>query len=161
MFPSLADLLLGTADEYRFLSGGSIPVPGQSDSENFTQTMDSMAIMGFNPEELLCKTRQCEKRGSSLFYVYSIWSLLKIIFSVHCLTLPQPCWRWSLRCSSLETFPSWKRRTRTRPPCLITQLLRNCAIFWASMCWSSLGPSSLPGLKWVENMCRKPRLKNR
>lgn len=54
--PSLADLLLGTADEYRFLSGGSIPVPGQSDSENFTQTMDSMAIMGFTPEELLCKT---------------------------------------------------------------------------------------------------------
>ncbi|XP_041843452.1 myosin-10 isoform X1 [Melanotaenia boesemani] len=48
-----ADLLLGSADEYRFLSGGSIPVPGQSDSENFTQTMDSMAIMGFTPEELL------------------------------------------------------------------------------------------------------------
>ncbi|CAN9513645.1 unnamed protein product [Ophioblennius macclurei] len=48
-----ADLLLGTADEYRFLSGGSIPVPGQSDSENFTQTMDSMAIMGFNAEESL------------------------------------------------------------------------------------------------------------
>ncbi|XP_055020196.1 myosin-10 isoform X2 [Boleophthalmus pectinirostris] len=46
-----ADLLLGTADEYRFLSGGSVPVPGQSDSENFTQTMDSMAIMGFTPEE--------------------------------------------------------------------------------------------------------------
>ncbi|XP_068425342.1 myosin-10 isoform X2 [Clinocottus analis] len=48
-----ADLLLGTADEYRFLSGGSIPVSGQSDSENFTQTMDSMVIMGFNPEESL------------------------------------------------------------------------------------------------------------
>ncbi|XP_031708376.1 myosin-10 isoform X2 [Anarrhichthys ocellatus] len=48
-----ADLLLGTADEYRFLSGGSIPVPGQSDSDNFTQTMDSMVIMGFNPEESL------------------------------------------------------------------------------------------------------------
>ncbi|XP_078143121.1 uncharacterized protein myh14 [Centroberyx gerrardi] len=48
-----ADLLLGSADEYRFLSGGSIPVPGQSDAENFTQTMDSMAIMGFTPEELL------------------------------------------------------------------------------------------------------------
>ncbi|XP_077453911.1 uncharacterized protein myh14 isoform X2 [Stigmatopora argus] len=46
-----SDLLLGTADEYRFLSGGSISVPGQSDSENFTQTMDSMAIMGFTPEE--------------------------------------------------------------------------------------------------------------
>ncbi|XP_072769181.1 uncharacterized protein myh14 isoform X3 [Nerophis lumbriciformis] len=47
------DLLLGTADQYRFLSGGSINVPGQSDSENFTQTMDSMGIMGFNPEELM------------------------------------------------------------------------------------------------------------
>ncbi|KAK7886047.1 hypothetical protein WMY93_025668 [Mugilogobius chulae] len=46
-----AELLLETADKYRFLSGGSIPVPGQSDSENFTQTMDSMAIMGFTPEE--------------------------------------------------------------------------------------------------------------
>ncbi|XP_019724511.1 myosin-10 isoform X6 [Hippocampus comes] len=48
-----SDLLLGTADEYRFLSGGTITVPGQSDAENFTQTMDSMAIMGFNPEELM------------------------------------------------------------------------------------------------------------
>uniref|UniRef100_H2M5J0 Myosin, heavy chain 14, non-muscle n=1 Tax=Oryzias latipes TaxID=8090 RepID=H2M5J0_ORYLA len=46
-----AELLLGNADEYRFLTGGSIPVPGQSDSENFTQTMDSMAIMGFTAEE--------------------------------------------------------------------------------------------------------------
>ncbi|XP_030640888.1 myosin-10 isoform X2 [Chanos chanos] len=45
------DLLLGSADQYRFLSGGSIMVPGQSDSENFTQTMDSMNIMGFSPEE--------------------------------------------------------------------------------------------------------------
>uniref|UniRef100_A0A3Q3X794 Uncharacterized protein n=1 Tax=Mola mola TaxID=94237 RepID=A0A3Q3X794_MOLML len=47
----LADLLLGTPDQYRFLTGGSIPVPGQSDSENFTQTMDSMAIMGFTSDE--------------------------------------------------------------------------------------------------------------
>ncbi|XP_076010942.1 uncharacterized protein myh14 isoform X2 [Genypterus blacodes] len=46
-----AELLLGSADEYRFLSGGAIPVPGQSDADNFTQTMDSVAIMGFNPEE--------------------------------------------------------------------------------------------------------------
>ncbi|XP_013860188.1 myosin-10 isoform X5 [Austrofundulus limnaeus] len=46
-----ADLLLGSADEYRFLTRGSVPVPGQSDSENFTQTMDSMGIMGFTPEE--------------------------------------------------------------------------------------------------------------
>lgn len=54
----IGDLLLGTADEYRFLSGGSIHVPGQSDSENFTQTMDSMVIMGFTPEESLCKMRK-------------------------------------------------------------------------------------------------------
>lgn len=55
LFPLLADLLLGTADEYRFLTGGSIPVPGQSDSENFIQTMDSMDIMGFTPDERLSK----------------------------------------------------------------------------------------------------------
>ncbi|CAL8247285.1 unnamed protein product [Lota lota] len=48
-----ADLLLGNPDEYRFLSGGSIPIPGQSDADNFTQTMDSMTIMGFSPEESL------------------------------------------------------------------------------------------------------------
>nr|XP_055065680.1 myosin-10 isoform X4 [Misgurnus anguillicaudatus] len=45
------ELLLGGADEYRFLCGGSLPVPGQSDAENFTQTMDSMTIMGFSNEE--------------------------------------------------------------------------------------------------------------
>uniref|UniRef100_A0A8C2Q379 Myosin, heavy chain 14, non-muscle n=1 Tax=Cyprinus carpio TaxID=7962 RepID=A0A8C2Q379_CYPCA len=37
--------------KYRFLCGGSLPVPGQSDSENFTQTMDSVTIMGFTQEE--------------------------------------------------------------------------------------------------------------
>ncbi|XP_039550441.1 myosin-10 isoform X4 [Pimephales promelas] len=45
------ELLLGSADEYRFICGGSLPVPGQSDSENFTQTMDSVTIMGFTQEE--------------------------------------------------------------------------------------------------------------
>ncbi|XP_059423424.1 myosin-10 isoform X7 [Carassius carassius] len=45
------ELLLGSADQYRFICGGSLPVPGQSDSENFTQTMDSVTIMGFTPEE--------------------------------------------------------------------------------------------------------------
>ncbi|XP_058602225.1 myosin-10 isoform X8 [Onychostoma macrolepis] len=45
------ELLLGSADQYRFLCGGSLPIPGQSDSENFTQTMDSVTIMGFNQEE--------------------------------------------------------------------------------------------------------------
>ncbi|KAG7469407.1 hypothetical protein MATL_G00128550 [Megalops atlanticus] len=48
-----ADLLLASADQYRFLSGGSIPLPGQSDAENFAQTMDSMTIMGFSQEEAL------------------------------------------------------------------------------------------------------------
>uniref|UniRef100_A0A8B9K928 Myosin, heavy chain 14, non-muscle n=1 Tax=Astyanax mexicanus TaxID=7994 RepID=A0A8B9K928_ASTMX len=51
------ELLLGGADQYRFLCGGSIPVPGQSDAENFTQTMDSMSIMGFTPEE--CTYEEC------------------------------------------------------------------------------------------------------
>uniref|UniRef100_A0A8C1XX37 Myosin, heavy chain 14, non-muscle n=1 Tax=Cyprinus carpio TaxID=7962 RepID=A0A8C1XX37_CYPCA len=45
------ELLLGSADQYRFLCGGSLPVQGQSDSENFTQTMDSVTIMGFTQEE--------------------------------------------------------------------------------------------------------------
>ncbi|XP_051576348.1 myosin-10-like [Myxocyprinus asiaticus] len=45
------ELLLGSTEQYRFLCGGSLPVPGQSDSENFTQTMDSFAIMGFTQEE--------------------------------------------------------------------------------------------------------------
>uniref|UniRef100_A0A8C1A928 Myosin, heavy chain 14, non-muscle n=1 Tax=Cyprinus carpio carpio TaxID=630221 RepID=A0A8C1A928_CYPCA len=44
-------LTLLFADQYRFLCGGSLPVPGQSDSENFTQTMDSVTIMGFTQEE--------------------------------------------------------------------------------------------------------------
>ncbi|KAK1795182.1 hypothetical protein P4O66_010359, partial [Electrophorus voltai] len=45
------ELLLASADQYRFLCGGSVPVPGQSDSENFSQTMDSMSIMGFTQDE--------------------------------------------------------------------------------------------------------------
>ncbi|KAK7147744.1 hypothetical protein R3I94_010310 [Phoxinus phoxinus] len=45
------ELLLGSADEYRFICSGALPVPGQSDSENFTQTMDSVTIMGFTQEE--------------------------------------------------------------------------------------------------------------
>ncbi len=52
---SVEEILLGSADQYRFLCGGSLPVPGQSDSENFTQTMDSVTIMGFTQEESTCK----------------------------------------------------------------------------------------------------------
>lgn len=46
------------------MSSGSVPVPGQSDAENFTQTLDSMAIMGFTKEELTGEER--EKRGREL-----------------------------------------------------------------------------------------------
>lgn len=149
VFWFLEELLLGSVDEYRFLTCGSIPVPGQSDSENFTQTMDSMAIMGFTPEENICKSR------ASLFCArgWPWWTFPSLS--------RQPCLRWSLLCSSLGTFPLWRRSTTTRRPCLITQLPRNCAICLASTCWSSLGPSSRPGLKWVESMCRRPRPKNR
>lgn len=84
---SLADLLLGTADQYRFLSGGSIPVPGQSDSENFTQTMDSMAIMGFNPEELMCKRTEAGKKIG--YFVSSILAMNHL--PLPCLTSLQPC----------------------------------------------------------------------
>lgn len=63
-----ADLLLGSADEYRFLSGGSISVPGQSDAENFTQTMDSVAIMGFTPEESVCKKEADGAHGENLYF---------------------------------------------------------------------------------------------
>lgn len=74
--PSLAELLLGTADQYRFLSGGSIPVPGQSDSENFTQTMDSMGIMGFTPEEKLCKDQT-----EALAFLLCVWRMNDVIIS--------------------------------------------------------------------------------
>lgn len=87
--PLLVDLLLGTADEYRFLTGGSIPVPGQSDSENFTQTMDSMGIMGFTPEEKLCK------RGNNGEPSLCSASLIPAInaFSCPCHPSAQPCLR--------------------------------------------------------------------
>lgn len=49
----------------------------------------------------------------------------------------------------------------TRPLCLITQLLRNCATCWASTCWSSPVPSSHRGSKWGESTCRRPRPKNK
>lgn len=79
LFPSLADLLLGTADEYRFLSGGSVPVAGQSDSDNFTQTMDSMAIMGFTPEESMCKGGDGGNKESFLS-LYLILTLNHILY---------------------------------------------------------------------------------
>lgn len=50
-----ADLLLEGFNNYRFLSNGYIPIPGQQDKDNFQETMEAMHIMGFSHEEILCK----------------------------------------------------------------------------------------------------------
>ncbi|KPP79229.1 myosin-10-like [Scleropages formosus] len=77
------DLLLGSADQYRFLSGGSIPVPGQSDAENFTQTMDSMTIMGFTQEEAMCKTLgDFDPFPTHVFFTSVLIAMMKVISAV-------------------------------------------------------------------------------
>ncbi|GAB5580510.1 myosin-10 isoform X7 [Prionailurus iriomotensis] len=48
-----ADLLLEGFNNYRFLSNGYIPIPGQQDKDNFQETMEAMHIMGFSHEEIL------------------------------------------------------------------------------------------------------------
>ncbi|XP_060946527.1 myosin-10-like isoform X3 [Limanda limanda] len=48
------DLLLEGFNDYRFLSNGNIPIPGQQDKDNFQETMDAMHIMSFNHEEIVC-----------------------------------------------------------------------------------------------------------
>lgn len=50
-----ADLLLEGFNNYRFLSNGYIPIPGQQDKDNFQETMEAMHIMGFSHDEILCK----------------------------------------------------------------------------------------------------------
>uniref|UniRef100_A0A452IGJ1 Myosin heavy chain 14 n=1 Tax=Gopherus agassizii TaxID=38772 RepID=A0A452IGJ1_9SAUR len=45
-------LLLEPFNQYRFLSNGFLPIPGQQDKEIFQETMESMRIMGFSPEEI-------------------------------------------------------------------------------------------------------------
>uniref|UniRef100_A0A6I8RER6 Myosin, heavy chain 14, non-muscle n=1 Tax=Xenopus tropicalis TaxID=8364 RepID=A0A6I8RER6_XENTR len=47
------DLLLEGFNQYRFLSNGNLPIPGQQDREIFQETMESMKIMGFNHEEIM------------------------------------------------------------------------------------------------------------
>ncbi|XP_050783397.1 myosin-10-like isoform X7 [Gopherus flavomarginatus] len=47
-----AELLLEPFNQYRFLSNGFLPIPGQQDKEIFQETMESMRIMGFFPEEI-------------------------------------------------------------------------------------------------------------
>ncbi|XP_074744984.1 myosin-10 isoform X1 [Strix uralensis] len=48
-----SDLLLEGFNNYRFLSNGYIPIPGQQDKDNFQETMEAMHIMGFSHDEVL------------------------------------------------------------------------------------------------------------
>ncbi|XP_029992537.1 myosin-10 isoform X2 [Sphaeramia orbicularis] len=48
-----SDLLLEGFNNYRFLSNGNIPIPGQQDKDNFQETMEAMHIMSFGHEEIL------------------------------------------------------------------------------------------------------------
>uniref|UniRef100_A0A3Q4G4C6 Myosin, heavy chain 10, non-muscle n=1 Tax=Neolamprologus brichardi TaxID=32507 RepID=A0A3Q4G4C6_NEOBR len=48
-----SDLLLEGFNNYRFLSNGNIPIPGQQDKDNFHETMEAMHIMSFGHEEIL------------------------------------------------------------------------------------------------------------
>ncbi|XP_077314707.1 myosin-10 isoform X5 [Lithobates pipiens] len=47
------DLLLESVNNYRFLSNGYVPIPGQQDKDNFQETMEAMHIMGFSHDEIL------------------------------------------------------------------------------------------------------------
>lgn len=54
-FSSPADLLLEGFNNYRFLSNGNIPIPGQQDKDNFQETLDAMHIMSFTHDEIVCE----------------------------------------------------------------------------------------------------------
>uniref|UniRef100_A0A8C5PUY2 Uncharacterized protein n=1 Tax=Leptobrachium leishanense TaxID=445787 RepID=A0A8C5PUY2_9ANUR len=51
------DLLLEPFNQYRFLSNGNLPIPGQQDKDVFQETMESMKIMGFSNEEVMSLLR--------------------------------------------------------------------------------------------------------
>lgn len=48
-----SDLLLEGFNNYKFVSNGNLPIPGQQDKDNFQETMEAMHIMGFTHEEIL------------------------------------------------------------------------------------------------------------
>ncbi|KAM5135111.1 myosin-10 [Mantella aurantiaca] len=48
-----SDLLLEGFNNYRFVSNGYVPIPGQQDKDNFQETMEAMHIMGFSHDEIL------------------------------------------------------------------------------------------------------------
>lgn len=72
IFLSLADLLLEGFNNYRFLSNGNIPIPGQQDKENFLETLDAMHIMSFSHDEIVCKLYSTSKYAlkSSNFVIF-------------------------------------------------------------------------------------------
>lgn len=45
------EFLLDDIKNYRFLSGGKIPLTGVDDSAEFRSTSEAMGIMGIGPEE--------------------------------------------------------------------------------------------------------------
>ncbi|XP_069056693.1 myosin-10-like isoform X1 [Pleurodeles waltl] len=51
------DLLLESFNQYRFLSNGALPIPGQQDKDIFQETLESMKIMGFAHEEMMSMLR--------------------------------------------------------------------------------------------------------
>ncbi|XP_067837263.1 myosin-10-like, partial [Heptranchias perlo] len=51
------DLLLEPFNNYKFMSNGYIPIPGQQDKDNFQETLEAMRIMGFSPEEITAMLR--------------------------------------------------------------------------------------------------------
>lgn len=72
-----ADLLLEGFNNYRFLSNGNIPIPGQQDKDNFQETMEAMNIMSFSHEEILCKHTWNKHTSTELsIYLYMFTSKL-------------------------------------------------------------------------------------
>ncbi|KAK7827496.1 hypothetical protein U0070_026702 [Myodes glareolus] len=61
-----SDLLLEGFNNYRFLSNGYIPIPGQQDKDNFQETMEAMHIMGFSHEEILFAQKLCHLLGMNV-----------------------------------------------------------------------------------------------
>ncbi|TNM86166.1 hypothetical protein fugu_008437 [Takifugu bimaculatus] len=61
-----SDLLLEGFNNYRFLSNGHVPIPGQQDKDNFQETMDAMHIMSFAHEEILSAQKLCHLLGMNV-----------------------------------------------------------------------------------------------
>lgn len=84
-----ADLLLEGFNNYRFLSNGNIPIPGQQDKDNFQETMEAMNIMSFSHDEILCK-HTWNKHTSTKLSIYC-WFYICLLVSYHKHMLPFPC----------------------------------------------------------------------